>query len=99
MPLTITIELGPHATALLLRMEKKMADLTQAINDLTGAVGTTSAELTTLVVDLKAALAAEDPAAIQAAADAIEAQVKVLNDATAAAKAADPAQTPPTSAA
>lgn len=95
MPLTITIELGPHATALLLRMEKTMASLTEAINDLTAAVSTTAAELTTLVADLKAALAANDPAAIQAAADAIEAQVQVLNSASAAAKAVDPAQTPP----
>lgn len=75
-----------------------MADLTTAVNDLTAAVGGVTSELTTLVNELKAAIAANNPTAIQAAADAIEAQVVALNGAVAAAKTGDPT-VPPTPAA
>lgn len=91
MAITIHIELGPQTRALLKGL---MASLEQAINDLTTAVQGAAQELTTLLAELKAALAANDAAAIQAAADAIEAQVKVLNEATAGAKAGDPSNPP-----
>lgn len=88
--LTITIELGPRTMALL---EAMMADLTQAVNDLTAAVSGVTGELSTLVTELKAAVAANNPAAIQAAADSIEAQVTILKQATAGAQTQDPTVT------
>lgn len=91
----LTIELGECTLA---RLEKMMADLTTALNDLSTAVSASTAEMAALVTELQAAIAAGDPNRIQAAADAIEAQVKVLNDATAAAKADNPT-VPPTPAA
>lgn len=94
--LTITIELGPKTLNALARMEKTMADLTTAINDLTTATGNVGTELSTLIADLKAAIAANDPAATQAAADAIEVQVGILNQSVAAAQqAATAPATPP----
>lgn len=92
MPLSLTIELGPHTLA---RLEKMMSTLAQAVSDLTAATASVASELTDLVAQLKAAVSANDPAAIQAATDAIEAQVKVINDSVAAAKAATAPPEPP----
>lgn len=83
--MTLTIELGPKTRDLL---EKLMADLTTAVTDLTAAVTNVTAEISTLLNDLQAAIAANNPTAIQAAADAIEVQVKALNDSVTAAQAA-----------
>lgn len=84
-------ELGPLSVALL---KELMATLEQALQDITAAVSAAADELTTLLTELKAAVAANDPTRIQAAADAIEVQVASLNAATGTAKAGDPTQPP-----
>lgn len=74
-----------------------MADLTQAESDLAAQVDATLGEITALegqVTSLQAAVAAGNPAQIQAAADAIETQVAKLKGAMPVAPApAEP--TPP----
>lgn len=75
------------------RLEKEMADITQAEADLAAQVDATLGEITTLegqVSTLQAAVAAGDPAQIQAAADAIEAQVTKLKGAMPAAPTSTP---------
>jgi len=69
------------------RLEAQMADITQAEADLAAQVDATLTEITTLegqVTTLQAAVAAGDPAAVQSAADAIEAQVTRLKGAATA---------------
>jgi hypothetical protein len=63
------------------RLEKQMGDLTTAEADLANVVQgvvTNTAALNTQVASLQAAIAAGDDAAVSAAADAIEAQVQIL---------------------
>lgn len=69
------------------RLENQMSNLSQAEADLAAAVQATTTELSTLegqVTTLTAAVAAGDPAAVTAAATAIEAQVSNLKTALAA---------------
>jgi ribosome-associated translation inhibitor RaiA len=80
------------------RLEAKMADITQAEADLAAQVDATLTEITALegqVTTLQAAVAAGDPAAIQSAADAIEAQVTRLKGAATTPPATPAPATPP----
>jgi hypothetical protein len=73
-----------------------LAALTQAVTDLTGAVASVAAELTTLLNELKAAIAASpaaEDAAVATAAASLETQIGALNAAVSGAKSGDP--TPP----
>lgn len=78
------------------RLETAMADITQAEADLAAVVTETVSNeqgLADQVKALQASIAAGDPAATQAAADAIEAQVAALQSALPAPAA--PADVPP----
>src|SRR5689334_18200414 len=67
------------------RQEALVATLDQALADLTAAVNGAVGELQAQTAALTAAIAANDPAKAQAAADAIEAQAAALTAATQAA--------------
>jgi predicted nucleic acid-binding Zn-ribbon protein len=92
------LEQVPEHARRINRLEEQMADITQAQADLAAQVDATLAEIATLeehVATLQAAVDSGSPAEIQAAADAIEAQVTRLKGAL----PASPTATPPADAA
>ncbi|MDQ2781795.1 MAG: hypothetical protein M3Y26_04565 [Actinomycetota bacterium] len=87
-------EFRAEINSTLKRMEAHMAkDITTAEQDLADAVSATAKRVQDDIAALKAAVAAGNPAAVQAAADAIEAQVAVLANVD---PAAPPTPAPPT---
>lgn len=93
------LEQVPEHARRINRLEEQMADITQAETDLAAQVDATLAEIGTLeehVATLQAAIDAGSPAEIQAAADAIEAQVTRLKGAMPATTEAPPTEAPPT---
>lgn len=92
------LEQVPEHARRINRLEEQMADMTQAQADLAAQVDATLAEIATLeqhVTTLQAAVTAGDPAAIQAAADAIETQVARLKGAMPAPAEVAPADVAP----
>ena len=74
-----------------------LTDLSAKVSQIAATVDTAVAEMDTLIADLKAAIAANDPTAIQAAMDALDAaNTKLANAVVADAPPAAPAPAPPT---